>query len=930
MLGICSEPGLSSKEVITGIVSRFNSLGTKVIRRFMGRLDPSAASGSIVRLARDLAKSPGPCLVVLERIPPSNEGCVLRQARALTRMWECGASVLFSLNPEAAQLLGQLPECLVLGSKDLLLSSVVDAMRDRRARLVDALTYGIVDLSAVVERLSDDDLFEGRLPHAYGDALCRLVSPALRRSLPDEELRVRLCMLLLGSGDLTELALVLGGPVSDVVDHIDATAPFFRIDPSRATFSTLLTDSCALVPSLLPRLEPTCAQFPDVVSACLRHLLERGSYGRALRFFSLPGAMGAHEHALRFGPALLDRGGSAVVAAALDELPANAVPSAKSGALERAVAALAGEKVDASVSGGAGRPIVDEGERDALMFVGARLLLQGNIPAADYDGDEWSGLGRRLLVHGEAARLLLRGRPSAAMRLLIANPCGARIDTASAALLCLDLEAARLLLCEGEGPGAARLSQAFGLLESDPFKGLAGYARAVRVLRALLGAEGDARGLEAALSRSERDGDVLVQAIALTVGCALDLRGGSYSRAGVRSALGVVVARRAGFEYLARVARLFGEVAHALQGDSSIEAPRTGPRDELEEIRLLALAVMKTDCDAYVVEDELGARIPSDSIWLLLALSDGMGSFSGLFERMMPTSWRYALNVARQGRTALGRGDARATGCAERPASTRRGESGSAFGEPPVRVTLLGEFSLTVHGIKILDGRVGHRHAQSMLTYLLLQRRSTALRKQIAAQIWPECDPVVGSNRVYQATSALRAAIAEVDQALDPFVLNRSTRSISIDATVMSCDVDEMQAFAREAVDGDDDEVVLQMARQVERLYAGDLYVPPSDCTGFVALRREELRTLYVDAMVAGADAALRLERKRTASRLAANALAVDDMREDAVIALAGALKADGRDVEADRQCRRYVRRLSQATGRTPSWRLLQVMGGDA
>ena len=203
MLGICSEPGLSSKEVITGVVSRFNSLGTKVIRRFMGRLDPSAASASIVRLARDLAKSPGPCLVVLERIPPSDEGCVLRQARALTRMWECGASVLFSLNPEAAQLLGQLPECLVLGSKDLLLSSVVDAMKDRRAQLVDALTYGIVDLVAVIERLSDDDLFEDRLPHAYGDALSRLVSPALRRSLPDEELRVRLCMLLLGSGDLS-------------------------------------------------------------------------------------------------------------------------------------------------------------------------------------------------------------------------------------------------------------------------------------------------------------------------------------------------------------------------------------------------------------------------------------------------------------------------------------------------------------------------------------------------------------------------------------------------------------------------------------------------------------------------------------------------------------------------------------------------------
>lgn len=145
---------------------------------------------------------------------------------------------------------------------------------------------------------------------------------------------------------------------------------------------------------------------------------------------------------------------------------------------------------------------------------------------------------------------------------------------------------------------------------------------------------------------------------------------------------------------------------------------------------------------------------------------------------------------------------------------------------------------------------------------------------------------------------------------------------------MVSCDVEEMRACAREAVDGEDDAAVLQMARQVERLYAGDLYSPPADHSGFVALRKEELRTLYVDAMVAGADAALRLERKRTASRFAANALAVDDMREDAVIALATALRADGRDMEADVQCRRYTRRLSQATGRSPSWRLLQVMRG--
>ena len=88
---------------------------------------------------------------------------------------------------------------------------------------------------------------------------------------------------------------------------------------------------------------------------------------------------------------------------------------------------------------------------------------------------------------------------------------------------------------------------------------------------------------------------------------------------------------------------------------------------------------------------------------------------------------------------------------------------------------------------------------------------------------------------------------------------------------------------------------------------------------------------LYADAMVSGADAALRLKRVRTAARLAANALSVDDMREDAVIALVSALRASGRNAEADRRYKRYARRLSLTMGRLPSWRLRQVMrGADA
>ena len=57
------------------------------------------------------------------------------------------------------------------------------------------------------------------------------------------------------------------------------------------------------------------------------------------------------------------------------------------------------------------------------------------------------------------------------------------------------------------------------------------------------------------------------------------------------------------------------------------------------------------------------------------------------------------------------------------------------------------------------------------------------------------------------------------------------------------------------------------------------------------------------------------------------NALTSDDMREDAVVSMVRALRASGRNVEADRQYQRYARRLMQSANRPPS-RLLRRAAG--
>ena len=88
-----------------------------------------------------------------------------------------------------------------------------------------------------------------------------------------------------------------------------------------------------------------------------------------------------------------------------------------------------------------------------------------------------------------------------------------------------------------------------------------------------------------------------------------------------------------------------------------------------------------------------------------------------------------------------------------------------------------------------------------MLEYLVLRHGACAKRFQLVEQVWPDCDYVSGFNRAYQATSSLRAAIAEIDPSLDPFLASRSSREVSLDMGLVRCDVDVFRALAREASD---------------------------------------------------------------------------------------------------------------------------------
>lgn len=931
MLAICAEPGFCQEDVITDLLGEAAKRGVKVLRynlRFKGCVE---ASDEVVRVARRTSRLQCSSVVAFDSLPPSDEASARRQARALRRMWEAGVSVVFSLPPEGSQLLEMLPECTVVRSRDLLLGLPPDGGRGDRLRSLRSLSWGIPSLVRCLLPELNKDGEVATIPLSYYEEACGLVSGSLRPSLPDEELRLRLAMHLLGSGTSEDLTAVCGDVSREYLEWEHEMAPIFAISSRLDRFRSLTDVRPEVLEECLSGLSATSSMFEYVCPACIRVLLERGDVARAASLYALPGSDAALPLALENAVPLMDAGRVDILERALDQAAAAGTLDREfEGVLRGAVSALGGDSQEAAASAsGIGVGRVAEGAlRDVTLFLDLRRVLRAEPPALEFTASEWSEVGRRLLAHREACDLMVRGRLTAATRLLVANPADGAGTHVSSALLCIDLEFARLLLGDAPAGESEEVEAAARLISSQRVPGIRGYADCLDLLRAVLAGRTDVtEAVGQLISRSERCGDALVQLLALLAGCVTDLRTGAIARASVRATLALVLARGLSLEYLARVAALLGRASRYLLGEAL--EPRdegAGCEDDLEDVCLLADEAMLPEEEATAMRGEARERVPREALWVLLLLTEGMGPLSQGLNELMPAEWWRALETMRA-RLMADDGGTRPMDRAY--ANDPLGGGGVARTALPIDLRLLGGFELIVDGSPVLDGRLEHRNAKPLMEYLALRRGSTAKRYQLVEQIWPDCDYTNGYSRIYQATSVLRSAIGGVRKGLDPFIIGRSTKEVSLNRSLVRCDVDDFRLCAREAVDGTSDERVLEMARAAERLYAGDLYMPAVDATGYVFSVREELRLLYADAMVAGSEAALRLRKSRTSIRLATNALAVDDMREDAVIALVRALKASGRNAEADQQYRRYAGKLLSTSDRPPS-KLLRRVAGDA
>jgi len=941
IFALVAEPGMGRTSVIEGIIDHAKSEGYKTHLVSLEGWSSEDAATKIVRLARDAAhgRTSSHVMVAIDDIPPADETVVRREARAIRRMAASGCIVVLSMVPEAEQLLEPIGAYCRIATRDLLFVERADAGLRAAPFPVIELTHGIPALVSAFRPGRGDSLVgSDGVPTSYYDALVRLVRGSLRPTLMSEEIDARLAMLLLGRGSLDDLMRVLGRGALEIIEDLDGRAPLFGVSISERGFSCAGMSGPYALSACNEPLEAFCRERPRVAINAADVLASRGAFARAATVCVMAHDPGALAVARRWGTEMLDAGQANLVAEVLaSEGERGDQQSARRDMLVSALSAVQDRHANLPMSSeGLGEDGFDREPSNSLLMCMARMALQGTRPTLTDEllaSASLDDLGFHLKVFG----LMCDGRADIAFRMLVTHAAPQEEQTLSSALLALDYEAARLLMCEAPAPESESIATSIEMVNAREVGGFRGLARSVYAMElAMRGAPSmaDLVEVERLAVATESSGEALLQVVALLAGATLDLRTGYATRAHVRASLAESVAEGLDYAYVRQIAHVISCVARFELGEPVLSKELDEIVDPRENLDLAVVAAVlacamtgdaKDDvrCGAFITDR---GYVPRGALWILVMLTNGVGRLSKLLEAAMPVQWRRAVSVAHGNVEEETPPESTDEGEGVQPVIPDRGVQAP---DSSVMVSLLGGFSVCVGGQEMSEGRLDYRKAKSMLEFLLLCRRHSAQRFQIVEQLWPGTDYRAGLDRVYQATATVRAAFSEMSsKKVDPFITSKAAKSMTVNSAVVRCDVDDFRNTARSALASNDEERVVELARRADELYTGPLYIPPADSSGYVIACRSELCRLHADAMVAGAEAAYRLGRNHAAARFSEVALASDGLREDAIIVLVRALRASGRAIEAERRYKAYARQLVEKTDRPPS-RMLRIAAGE-
>lgn len=243
-----------------------------------------------------------------------------------------------------------------------------------------------------------------------------------------------------------------------------------------------------------------------------------------------------------------------------------------------------------------------------------------------------------------------------------------------------------------------------------------------------------------------------------------------------------------------------------------------------------------------------------------------------------------------------------------------------------VRIQVLGSFELSYGVEHIHDAVLNKRRVLQLLTYLSIHHKKGVRRREIIEELWPHLGYAEGRNNLYSTLSSLKSKLKPYLGCHELFITQNNYLRLNPD--LVCTDIAELELITR-VLKTEKNKLspaqIMHLSLKLDKIYKGDLMVGTFEEPTSFESARESLKQNFIDAMLAGYQAALETSDGSTALYFAQKAYDANKYREDIVIALIRAFMVNLRRSEAMEICLDYMQYQTREFGLEPT-RELQLL----
>lgn len=862
-------------------------------------------------------------LICVDDIPACEEDEFEHIADTLVALRQAGNRIAIAIRPELGFLADALPFDVVgssqMGVRADEICSWEGLASGASAERVMEYSHGVAALVGPAGQM-----IETGVRTEFDEEVKRLVAVSVRGSMMDEERRLRLAMLLLGRGTIPELEVVLGSIDLELLMELEREDPFYGLDLAAMSFSCAGVSDDDCLDACIETVAPYTKEWQELTRAACDELVRRDRVFRSgIIARSCLARQGRTAFVCTWPVELINSGNAQLVE---ETVTACAGMGDAFGRRigQMALACRAGNNASYSELHEACPTPASSRERDMLAQVEALhavRMLHCIVPdeATRHTASRDNELLGALECHVSVRRMLLEGRAHEAFRTLLVCGYDRSGETLTSTLLCEDFDIARTLVGDLPNHHDDAHTRAAGsfLMSAGMHDQMARHGCLPLMAAAMAGRRSISKDIDRCLAKASRRHDEVTQAYLILAYAVCDIRAGSLTRAVIRARRAREHAEVGKAQRAICLADLVCAVAESLiDGAGAARSFAHSCQDgALAQFAHLFAAVLDRDsARAKEAGDALSKlSCPYDLLPALGAFIAALQDKGEVLCSNLPGSWSRALEAYEH---ALAHRFPEDVPC--EPAADEAAEG-------ILRIKMLGELSVYVGGVRISESAWRRRASRKLLMLLVAADGHMVTRSDALEVIWPESDYMRGRGNLYTALSTLRKTFDDAGGSL-PYIVGLEGY-IGLNSEHVRCDVEEFSNLVSELTSEEHpDAWVVAHCRRIRAVYTGDLVIPASDYTGIFVRRRDELRRRYVDAMVLGAEAALRVGATQEAAWFAESACAADPTREDALSDLLMALGVAGRAIEARETYERYAAQTVERTGLPPSLRLRRVM----